>query len=362
MNDLQIEEVLNQLFAHTDVQYSIVDRKIVLAPREISASAQQQRVITGKVTDKAGVPLPGVTVVVKGTVSGTITNADGDFSMVVQEKAQVLQFSFVGMKMLEVPIEGKNTFNVVMEDETIGVDEVVVVGFGTQRKLNVTGAVTAVDVNTTLAGRSLPDVGRGLQGVAPGLSVTLPDGEVGSDPRIKIRGAIGSLQGSSSPLVLLDNVEIPSIQVVNPEDIESISVLKDAASSSIYGSKAAFGVILITTKKGAKSEKVNVSYSGLLSWQNLTKAYDMAGVEGLQYMLDARAREKDSKHTGTYSYDGLYVGSYFRVDEKSLKRSYEWQEKYGGKLGVNDPMVYGRDWYYEGEGYTVSDLIISMIT
>ena len=121
-----------------------------------------------------------------------------------------------------------------------------------REKVNLTGAVSTIDVKKTLAGRPIADVGRGLQGAAAGLSVTIPSGEVGSDPIIKIRGQLGSLQGGSSPLILLDNVEIPSIQVVNPNDIASITVLKDAASASIYGSKASFGVILITTKKGAQ--------------------------------------------------------------------------------------------------------------
>lgn len=351
VSDKNVMETLDELFRGSGIRYEIYGRQIaLLAGKETSlpSGVQQSGAITGKVTDRTGTPLPGVTVVIKGTTTGTITDNNGNFAIGNIKPNTVLVFSFVGMRTQEIPTEGRTTLTLILDEETIGVDEVVVVGYGTQRKINVTGAVTSVDIEKNLAGRSIPDVGRGLQGVAPGLSVTLPDGEVGSDPRIKIRGAIGSIQGSSSPLILLDNVEIPSIQVVNPDDIESISILKDAASASIYGSKGAFGVVLITTKKGAKIDKVNVSYTGLLSWQNLSKPYEMAGVEGLQYMLDARARETAGQYTGHYSYDGIYVGAYFRVDETSLKRSYEWQEKYGGKLGVNDPMVYGRDWYYQG--------------
>src|SRR4029079_9767403 len=149
-------------------------------------------------------------------------------------------------------------------------------GYGTQKKGNLTGAVSTVDVNKTLKGRAIPDVGRGLQGAASGLSVTITSGEVGSDPIMKIRGQLGSLQGGSSPLILLDNVEIPSIQIVNPNDIASITVLKDAASASIYGSKASFGVILITTKKGAGGGKPQVNYSNNFSWQNVWKDLKMA--------------------------------------------------------------------------------------
>ena len=132
-------------------------------------------------------------------------------------------------------------------------NEVVVIGYGTQKKGNLTGAVTNVNMEA-LNNRPIADAGRGLQGVVPGLSVRIPSGEVGSDPLMRIRGFVGSIEGSSAPLILVDNVEIPSIQMVNPNDIESISVLKDASASSIYGAKAAFGVILITTKKGSRTE------------------------------------------------------------------------------------------------------------
>ena len=135
--------------------------------------------------------------------------------------------------------------SVTLKEDAEILSEVVVVGYGTQKKENLTGAVASVDVSKSLTGRQIPDVGRGLQGTTPGLSVVIPNGEIGSDPTMKIRGQIGSINGSSTPLILLDNVEIPSIQMINPEDIESISVLKDAAASSIYGAKAAFGVVLI---------------------------------------------------------------------------------------------------------------------
>lgn len=162
---------------------------------------------------------------------------------------------------------------IVLKEDSELLSEVVVVGYGVQKKENLTGAVASVDVNKTLEGRPIADVGRGLQGTTPGLSIVVPSGEVGSDPTIKIRGQIGSIDGGSEPLILLDNVEIPSIQMVNPDDIESISILKDAASASIYGAKAAFGVVLITSKKGAKQETINVSYSGNFSWQNISKKW-----------------------------------------------------------------------------------------
>ena len=156
--------------------------------------------------------------------------------------------------------------SLLQQQETL--TDVVVVGYGTQKRVNLTGAVSTIDVKKTLSGRPIADVGRGLQGAASGLSVTIPSGEVGSDPIIKIRGQLGSLSGGSSPLILLDNVEIPSIQVVNPNDIASITVLKDAASASIYGSKASFGVILITTKKSTK-KGLGISYNSNLTFETI---------------------------------------------------------------------------------------------
>ena len=219
----------------------------------------QNNVITGTVVAAVdNAPLPGVTVAIKGQTRGTVTDADGHYS-IAAEPAEVLVFSFIGMETQEITVGSSQTISISMAESAQSLEEIVVVGYGTQKKANLTGAVASVDTEL-LESRPITDVGRGLQGSTPGLNIVIPSGEVGSDPLIKIRGQFASIQGGTSPLILLDNVEIPSIQLVNPDDIESISVLKDAASASIYGAKAAFGVILITTKKGAKTEGVNVSY------------------------------------------------------------------------------------------------------
>src|SRR5262249_1071206 len=140
--------------------------------------------------------------------------------------------------------------------------------------------------------------------MAPGMSIDFASGQVGTDPVIRIRGQISSIQGTSSPLILLDNVEIPSLQLINPQDIESISILKDAASASIYGAKGAFGVVLITSKKGSKKESATVSYSGNVSFQNISRKMDMAGVDGLEYALAAATR------TG-----GTLAGAFWHVNQ-----------------------------------------------
>ena len=312
--------------------------------------------VTGIVKDAKGVPVVGAVVTDDAQKAFSTTDEKGAFAIVPTTSNIVV--TSLGYKTKTVSVKPGQVVNVILEDDSTLLDDAVVVGYAVQSRANLTGAVATVDVEKSLGGRSIPDVGRGLQGSTPGLQITLPDAEVGSDPKMKIRGAIASIEGGSSPLILLDNVEIPSIQVVNPNDIESISVLKDAASTSIYGSKGAFGVILITTKKGAKTDNVTVTYSGLVSFQNMAKDYDMASVNGLQYMLDASARSKFSPQNATdnglpvgphaYSYDGIYVASYIRTDQNALARSYEWQKKYGDTIGPNDPMVYGRDWYYNG--------------
>ena len=293
----------------------------------------QSQAISGVVTDANGEPVIGASVSEKGTTNGTITDINGKFSLNVKPGA-VLKVTFVGYKPHEV--KATRTMKIILTEDSELLDEVVVVGYGTQKKENLTGAVASVDVNKTLSSRPIADVGRGLQGTTPGLSVVIPSGEIGSDPTMKIRGQIGSINGGSAPLILMDNVEIPSIQMVNPDDIESISVLKDAAASSIYGAKAAFGVVLITTKKGAKQESINVSYSGNFSWQNISKKMEMGGIDALEYSVEA------FKRVG-----GTVAGAFVQITEEGLVKAKEWDQKYGGKLGPNDPYVYGRDWYVD---------------
>jgi len=235
---------------------------------EVVADQQQVR-ITGTVVDAQGVPVPGASVILKGTSTGTMTDAKGVFTLNVRPGA-TLEVSCIGYVTVEVA--AKDNVKVVLEDDAELLAETVVVGYGAQKKVNLTGAVTSVNVDKALESRPIPDVARGLQGMAPGLNVRVGSTEVGSDAILRIRGQRGSIEGSSSPLILLDNVEIPSLNLVNPDDVESVSILKDAASASIYGAKAAFGVILITTKKGAKeADRVSITYSGNMAFQSMAQ-------------------------------------------------------------------------------------------
>jgi TonB-dependent SusC/RagA subfamily outer membrane receptor len=218
----------------------------------------QNRSISGTVTDNTGSPMPGVTVVVKGTTSGTVTDTNGKFGLNAPEANQILLFSFVGFESQEIDISGKSSIDIQMKASTIGLEEVVAVGYGTQKKVNLSGSVESLK-GENLAKRNTVMTSQALQGMAAGVTVTSTSGKPGKEnTTIRIRG-IGTVN-DNNPLVLIDGVA-SSIDAVDPNDIESMSVLKDAASSSIYGSRAANGVILITTKRG-KTDKVSVVYKG----------------------------------------------------------------------------------------------------
>lgn len=260
-NDL-ITKILDELFEGTNVIYKINNRQIALATESSTMISQQQKSISGKVTDPSGSPVPGVSVVVIGTTTGSITDANGNYSISNIQENAILKFSFVGMKSQEILVGSKTNISVVLVEETVGIDEVVVVGYGTQKKANLTGAVGTVDAKA-LEARPITNVGQALQGLVPGLNIVQSGphgGSLANRPSINIRGITTIGQGSSgSPLILIDGME-GDINALNPEDVDNISVLKDAAASSIYGSRAPFGVILVTTKNG-KAGKTQINYS-----------------------------------------------------------------------------------------------------
>jgi len=228
-----------------------------------SVALAQQKTVTGSVTDSSNEPLPGVSIIVKGTTVGTVTDLDGTFNLDLSENAATLVFSYMGMKSQEIDLGTQTTFNIVMEEDIAGLEEVVVIGYGTQKKVNLTGAVDVIG-NEQIESRQSPTVSQLLQGQSPGLTFSIGNYgfEPGANMSIDIRG-IGSLNGGS-PYILIDGIP-GDMNRLNPDDIESISVLKDAAASAIYGARAPYGVILITTKSGATDEKVNVNYSGSVS-------------------------------------------------------------------------------------------------
>ena len=218
--------------------------------------------VKGTVTDAdSGSPLPGVNVVVKGTMRGTTTGVDGDYTLTLVGNDPVLVFSFVGFQTQEVPVEGRATIDVSLQPDVAGLEEVVVVGYGTQQRVNLTGSVGVASADK-IEGRSIANVGQALQGVIPNLNIRITDGDPTTAPDWNIRG-YESINGGN-PLILVDGVPMNANRI-NPNDIESVSVLKDASSAAVYGGRAAFGVILIKTKSGARNQGLRIDLDSRVS-------------------------------------------------------------------------------------------------
>ncbi|MGE5395033.1 MAG: TonB-dependent receptor [Candidatus Saccharibacteria bacterium] len=256
IKDKSIEQALNILFEGEGVKYSINDRHILLYPSDMDqTSSQQGKSVSGKVTDASGATLPGVSVVVKGTTSGTITNVDGQYTISNVPENATLIFSFVGMQSQELPINGKTSINVTLREDMVGINEVVVIGYGTTQKKNLTGAVDQVS-SAVIDNRPVSNTMQALQGASANLIIQQRSMNPNDNSmNINIRGI--STMNDNNPLVVIDGIitEGESLNKLNPADIDNISVLKDAGSAAIYGSRSANGVILVTTKKGAKAKK-----------------------------------------------------------------------------------------------------------
>src|SRR5690606_6702240 len=230
-------------------------------PLSVRAEAllQEQVPVSGKVTDEENAPLPGVNVLIKNTMTGTVTDIDGNYSITADADA-VLVFSFIGYVTTEVPINGRSSINIQLQPDVQTLSEVVVVGYGTQKKSDLTGSVGQVSSEELLE-RPVTNVLQGLQGRVAGVNVFLNSGAPTASPRVVIRG-MGTINSSSGPLYVVDGVVMEDIAFLNPYDIESMEVLKDASSTAIYGARGANGVILITTRRGARREGVVVGYDG----------------------------------------------------------------------------------------------------
>ena len=263
-----ITVILDELAGKHHLSYTINNRHIFIT--KAKAGQQAGKKITGVVKDQTGEPLVGVNVVEKGTTNGTMTDADGVFSLTVQDNA-LLQISYIGYQVVEQKTSGKTRFDIRLAEDSQALDEVVVVGYGTQKKINLTGAVARITPEE-VENRPITNVVQALQGVSPGLNISTSrkfGGEAGSPMEMNIRGTGSLTEGSGAPYVLVDGVPM-DLSLVNPTDIENISVLKDAASAAIYGARAAYGVILVTTKKGKKGDKYTISYNTNIGWKTPT--------------------------------------------------------------------------------------------
>ena len=308
-----ISAVLEKLFKSENVDYEVKGSQIILSPKEMhnqitavaEAIQQQKKAITGTIVDAAGVPVIGANVIETGTTNGTVTDIDGKFSLSVENNATI-HISYIGYLEQSIATDGQSTFNITLLEDTKALDELVVVGYGTQKKINLTGSVEAVK-GTELIKRPVMSTTLALQGLASGVTITSNSGQPGKENEsVRIRG-IGTLN-NNDPLVLVDGIA-SSLNAVSTYDIESISILKDAASSSIYGSRAANGVILITTKR-AKNNLFSVNLTGNMSLQQCTDMPKYLG--SIDFMeLNDLATSNDTRNASTGEAGGVTFGEEF---------------------------------------------------
>ena len=244
----------------------------------VVSSQTQQHEVKGTVTDSNGEPLPGVSVLIQGTSNGTITDVNGNYTLKAGVN-DVLVFSFIGMKTQNITVGNQLSINVTLLDDAIGLDEVVAVGYGTMKKSDLSGASASINAEDY---KDIPkiDIAQSIQGRVAGVSIAQTSGTPGASTKIRIRGG-NSMLGSNDPLIILDGVAMNvSLNDLNPNDIESMEILKDASSTAIYGSRGANGVIVITTSKG-KTEKMNIQISSNYSFDNVANTYDL--LDGASY-------------------------------------------------------------------------------
>ena len=278
--DASIEKVLDQILKVTNNGYEIKERQIVITKLKdlplTEMTVQNERVLKGVVKTADGGTLPGATVIEKGTSNGTITDFDGNFTLNVSKANAVIVFSFVGMSTIEIDYTGQPTMNVTMREDAIGLEEVVAIGYGTQTKREISGSVTNISEKNFNKGVTRTGVDL-LKGKVAGLTITSGSGDVTRDQTIRLRGT-SSLNASSQPFIVVDGVPGMSLNSVAPQDIESISVLKDASAAAIYGSRSASGVILITTKKGQRNQ-TTTEYDGYVAVDNVTNVPELLNAQ-----------------------------------------------------------------------------------
>lgn len=301
--DKSIKDVLDALFNGTQIKYLISDRQIVLSTDQpIQSSTQQGRRISGSVVDEDGIPLPGVTVLIKNTTIGIVTDVNGKFQLDVPANNNTLVFSFVGMKTQEVPLASQTTLKITMQAETIGLEEVVAIGYGVMKKSDLTGAVSSVraDRIENEKPQAVQDLLRGnIAGLSVGFSSTAKGGG-----DLEVRGD-NTLKASSNPLIVLDGVIYQgALADVNPNDIETIDVLKDASSAAVYGARSANGVVIITTKKGASGKPLITVNSSI----GLAQMATMKDVYGPYDFIDWRTDVmKSLNYYNTKTNQKLYI-------------------------------------------------------
>nr|WP_321450824.1 SusC/RagA family TonB-linked outer membrane protein [uncultured Carboxylicivirga sp.] len=342
VKDAKINEVLDDLFANTDIHYTIMDRKILLAPDYLNEVQDEKHSVSGIIKDKSGDPLPGVTVIVKGTTNGIITDLDGNYNLDNLSPTDVLVYSFVGMVSQEITVGDQTVINVVLEDSTIGLDEVVAVGYGVQKKSNVTGSIASVAVDE-LQNRSTNSVGKSLQGKVAGVQILSLSGAPGTSPAFRVRGY--SSNGSSDPLYIVDGLTVDDIGYLDPNNIESIEVLKDAASAAIYGAEAGNGVVLVTTRSG-KAGASRFFYNGMYANQSQINKMDMMNASQFkEYWMQAGNPEEAFQNGNTDWNDAVFengmrqshtIGFEGGTEKASFYMALTYNKEDGMVVGDND--------------------------
>lgn len=335
-------------FDQSDEQHTTLTSPDVLN-KESQVAVKQQTSVSGTVSDESGAPLPGVTVTVKGTITGTITGADGEYTLTDIPEDATLVFSFVGMKTQEIEVGNQSTINVTMVADAIGLEEVVAIGYGSQNKSKITGSVSFVD-SKELEDAIFTGADQMLQGRSPGVNIVNTSGEPGADVRIRIRGN-NSLRGNNDPLWVVDGVPISGTPNFSPQDITSFEVLKDAAATSIYGSRGANGVVLVTTKRGTPGE-TELTFSVNHGVTESLGEYDV--LQGAAY---AQYRNEVAAETGSampFSNPDDYEGKGFDWQDKVLQSGYRQEYSLGFTGGSEKVNFYLSGNYITEEGIFIN--------
>jgi TonB-linked SusC/RagA family outer membrane protein len=277
--DKPLTDILNGLFSGTTISYQIKDRIILIRQtgERPAVNNQQQQTVRGKVTDTKGEPLPGVTVIVKSATQGTVTDVNGDYTLVKVSPSSTLVFSFVGMKTREVPVAGKAVIDIEMEEDAIGIGEVVAVGYGTMTKRELSSSVSSVKSEDLTDRATAFNIMENIAGKVAGVRNVSFSGKPGGGSSLRIRG-MGSINADSNPIYVLDGVVGVDPQIINAANIETVDVLKDAAATAMYGAKGSNGVVIITTKSGKKGSGT-VSYNGKLGVGYLNRKIDVLNAD-----------------------------------------------------------------------------------
>jgi len=370
-----VESILDQTFKDTPNRYKIYDRQIVISTVESQEPAvevvkeiptEQKNQISGTVKDSKGVLLPGVSVVVKGTTIGTVTDIDGKFVLATSSDVKTLVFSFIGMKSIETDLKGKTNLSIVLEEETIGLGEVIAVGYGVQKKSDLTGAVVSFNTKTMQENPKV-NVIQNLQGAVAGLNISFTGSNAeGSATSTTIRGS-NSITASNKPLIILDGVPFTgSWAELNPNDIQSIEVLKDASSAAIYGARGSNGVILIATKKG-KKEQMTISYDGFMSMDQAINIPNLMDGESFwKYKIEALKAANTAPITPTNPepWMGAITATEDRMHKAglstdwldlSLRNGFKQQHNASFRGSVNKTSYYVSLNYTDSKGVSVND-------